>query len=73
METFDKTGGVTVEKYSKPCLASQLNVRGIIPLAAAIAGVSAVEAAFAAGAAAAILSGSDDANPCRAGLILQEA
>lgn len=67
-----------MEKYTKPCLAPQSNMRGIIPLAAvagmstsALAGIASV-AGLAVGMAASSSRGSNDIVSFRAGLVLQE-
>ena len=68
-----------MEKYVRPCLTAQANVKGIIPLAAvgaAVAGLSAAElagAAAVAGVAVGLASnhGSDDVISYRSKLILQ--
>ena len=64
-----------MEKYSKPCLASQKNIRGVLPLAVvagmssqALAGVASV-----AGLAIGMAKGSNNIVSFRAGLILQKA
>lgn len=51
MEKISCFGGVKMEKYIRPSIITQNSVRGIFPLAAVIAGVSAVEAAAAVGVA----------------------
>lgn len=69
-----------MEKYTKPSLIAQANIKGIVPLAAvgaAVAGLSAAElagAAAVAGMAVGMASsqGSDDIMSYRAQLILQE-
>lgn len=65
-----------MEKYNKPCLASQSSIRGVLPLAAvasmstaALSGVAAA-AGFAVGLAAS--RGSNDIVSFRSGLVLQK-
>lgn len=62
-----------MEKYNKPCLASQSSIRGVLPLAAmstaALKGVAAA-AGFAVGLAAS--RGSNDIVSFRSGLVLQK-
>lgn len=70
-----------MEKYIKPCLAAQSNVKGIVPLAAvgaAVAGMSAAQLAGVASAAGlavgmAATKGSNDIVSYRSHYILQEA
>ena len=64
-----------MEKYIKPCIAAQTNIKGAFPLAV-VAGLSAAElagVAAAAGVAVGLASnhGSDDVISYRAKLILQ--
>lgn len=66
-----------MKKYIKPCLVTQSRVKGIIPLAAAVAGLSAAELAGVATIAGlafgmAASKGSNDIVSFRSNLVLQK-
>lgn len=64
-----------MEKYDKPCIVSQTNIQGVIPLAglsaAGLAGVASV-AGLAVGMAFGSSKGSSDIIPYRVSVALQE-
>lgn len=75
MEAINQIGGIIVEKYIKPCLVAQSNVKGIVPLAAvgAMSAAQLAGVATVAGLAYGMAKGSNDIVSFRSHYILQEA